>query len=386
MKVRLHLRTSVFVVALLLIIPGILALAQDAEVRPGETVSVTATDQPQNVSLVIDEPQVVNIIVRGVEGTDPNFTLYNEQERSLSFVYDHETNLDLADTDAALENVFLPAGTYTLEITGFGGDGQAEVSIEPSAPGITGFGITETYTGEIATGGRLNQDVDFRQNEVVTIRVVAQSEEFDPRLTILNNNGQTVAQNDDYYSADNPDVALNFTDARVDLIVEAQDTYTLEITSYDPTDTGAVDIYVTRYGMIEPGDSAPEVIEDAVVEGGRRSFDLEVGAGQAVTITVRALSDELDPQVTLFDADGRILAENDDHRSNDPELDFLDARIANYIFQESGVYTIEVSSFSGEGDFELTIDRLGTFSPIEGAPGTDDSGEDEATPEATEAG
>lgn len=76
-------------------------------------------------------------------------------------------------------------------------------------------------------------------------------------------------------------------------------------------------------------------------------------AGDAVVISMFA--DDvafLDPVLRLFDANGNLIAENDD-------FDNLNSRIST-ILPTNGTYRIEAARFSGAGDFTLTLSTQGT--------------------------
>ncbi len=370
MKVRNFNFMSVFIIASLLMLGSITTLAQDATIAPGETTSVTYTGSANvNVTLTMSEAQVVNIIVKGKDDFDPYFILYTAADRQLSYADDHETTLpDLSTTDAALQNIFLPIGEYRLEVSGFG-TGEADVTVEQATSRI-GFGVTESYEGEVAAGGRFEQDVDFVANEVVTVRVISEDTQvFDPRLSVLNSDSVLVAENDDYFTTS--DSALDYLDSRIDLTTEVPGTHTLEVTSYNDTMTGTVRIYVTRYGVIATSSTQRQILTDTLVVGGSKNFDISGTAGEVIRVSVHAVTEGLDPRITLLDENGVTLAENDDHRSTRNDLNFLDSLINSYIVQEDGTISIEVASVSGEGNFEIYIDRIGTFTPIEGSAGLD---------------
>jgi len=80
-----------------------------------------------------------------------------------------------------------------------------------------------------------------------------------------------------------------------------------------------------------------------------RLFGFE--AGDTVLIIARATSGDLDTVLTLQDADGNVVAENDDFNP-----DTYDSALA-YTIPESGSYTLILESFEGEstGDYALSV-------------------------------
>lgn len=127
--------------------------------------------------------------------------------------------------------------------------------------------------------------------------------------------------------------------------------------------------------LLEPGDrrvvSLPGDENPALL-----TFDGE--AGDAVTITVRSVvpDDERDPLddpvVALVGPDGRWLAYNDNHRSDDPDLLPTDARIRDLTLPQTGTYTIQASTYGGiyPGAVEVALQPGDPFAArIDGQPG-----------------
>lgn len=86
--------------------------------------------------------------------------------------------------------------------------------------------------------------------------------------------------------------------------------------------------------------------------GFARDYVVTLEAGDQITID--AVSDEFDTLVTLMDANGIIVSENDDGPDGSTNS-LLFARI-----KEGGRYTVRVRSFAGEGagPFSLKLARL----------------------------
>ncbi len=79
------------------------------------------------------------------------------------------------------------------------------------------------------------------------------------------------------------------------------------------------------------------------------SFDFQ--AGDTVLIIAKATSGDLDTVLTLQDADGEVLVDNDDYNP-----DSFDSALA-YTITETGSYTVILESYEGEsyGDYTLTV-------------------------------
>ncbi len=91
------------------------------------------------------------------------------------------------------------------------------------------------------------------------------------------------------------------------------------------------------------------------------TFDLELTAGETVSITVTATSGNLDPILELLDADGNVAAQNDDI---DTEGGNYNAQFT-YTADADGIYTIRITAFQeSEGDFLLTV-AFGEATPVD---------------------
>lgn len=90
--------------------------------------------------------------------------------------------------------------------------------------------------------------------------------------------------------------------------------------------------------------------------GFAKDYVVTLEAGDQITID--AISDEFDTLVTLMDANGVTVSENDDGPDGSTNS-LLFARIS-----EAGKYTIRVRAYSGEGSGPFTI-KLARLRPIE---------------------
>lgn len=87
-------------------------------------------------------------------------------------------------------------------------------------------------------------------------------------------------------------------------------------------------------------------------------FALPLESGDAVTLTVTAINGDLDTTLELLDPSGDTVAYNDD-------IDFSAGNtnsLIEFVADDAGEYTLRVSSFTGEGDFEVTVE-FGSAAP-----------------------
>lgn len=110
----------------------------------------------------------------------------------------------------------------------------------------------------------------------------------------------------------------------------------------------------------EEDNSTPaiEIVEGEVSSLLEFEHDFDAEAGEIITVVVRSLGAPLDLTLVIVDEDDEVIAENDDHESDDESLDVYDARIAGLEIPADGTYTVQVSNeFFGEDEIELVIIR-----------------------------
>lgn len=186
--------------------------------------------------------------------------------------------------------------------------------------------------------------------ERVTINAIAPGNSIglDAALRLFAPDGRELAYNDDHLGPD-----LNGVyDAQIrEFILPQTGTYTVQVEwvqfsgSYvlliarDHTFAPQVDTPVTLNGRIF--DAQP--VERWVFNG---------NAGTALTVTMIAETDNLDPTLKLLDPYGVPLAYNDDGR--DPELG-TNAQLFRVTLPVTGQYVIEASRYAGSGSYVLYV-------------------------------
>ena len=99
-------------------------------------------------------------------------------------------------------------------------------------------------------------------------------------------------------------------------------------------------------GPIQPG----ETVEGTLPRAGVEIWYFESAEGYVTIQLDAAASAVLDPYLELYDADGVIVAEDDDSGAG------YNALIADFPVAVSGTYTIHVLTYSGAGDYTLGLD------------------------------
>ncbi|GAB5494779.1 MAG: hypothetical protein Phog2KO_49940 [Phototrophicaceae bacterium] len=216
----------------------------------------------------------------------------------------------------------------------------------------------ETYTGDIEND-RDEDDYTIELDEgdsVIITAIAPDGSDLDTYLTLLNEDGDEVAINDDYEFPDSTNSQIAFT-------AEDDGEYTIVVSNYPSTD-GDYELTIEYVSSDDVADVNGEDTEDDeanqddlefdgfVDDDNSDDYEIELEEGQGVVITVVASEDsELDTILVLLNEDGDEVAINDDYEYPDSTNSQIE-----YVAEEDGEYTIIVSNYPGsEGDYELTV-------------------------------
>lgn len=306
------------------------------------------------------------------------------------------------------------SGEYTIEVDGFRGPtGQREISGEyrltlivadEATPSFQPTGtpppVTETpeaetpdipddapvviygqpFEGELTTDDQ-TVEVQFEGSAGDVVEIILDSADFDPNMTIIAPSGEEIASDDD----SGPGVNALLTG----LELPESGTYTIIIDGYrgaggDREISGTFLLTINSANApavtSTPSDETPDeptgeptsapdsgtgtdlgiVTGDAPVTGTLNGdtqiaqYSFEASAGDVVTIDLT--SADFDPFVRLLDANGNVIAEDDDSGGSSQ------ARISEFVIPADGEYTIEVDAFRGFngtdrvfGDYTVTL-------------------------------
>jgi hypothetical protein len=203
-----------------------------------------------------------------------------------------------------------------------------------------------------------SQGLTVNAGDVYTITTRTTSGELDTDLYIVDAAKNIVASSDDHNSNDR---SLQFTDSRIEnYIFQSAGSYEIEVLGIDNS-AGEFDLIITPVATGAPTGAPVETVTTAELASGEiYTMDIDARAGQYVTITVRGLSGDLDPQVVLSDASGNVLAANDDHGTRSLLLAQFDAQIVNVRIPADGTYTVDVAGYqTTSGTFAVTVGKLG---------------------------
>jgi hypothetical protein len=101
-------------------------------------------------------------------------------------------------------------------------------------------------------------------------------------------------------------------------------------------------------GPLMPNQTGSAVVDTFVDD----TWIFNADAGAAYTVEVTATDGDLDPQLSVYGADGQLVGANDD-------IEFMENRNSRLQFtaSQNGIYTIVVSAFGEGGNYEVVVRR-----------------------------
>lgn len=177
---------------------------------------------------------VYTITARTLSGSlDPQLYLWNSDERTLSGNRNHgSSNIDLRGTDARIYQFIMPYDDeFTVEVYSYRAAGEFELSIQKIATNAPlGDGENVIVVDAIAPYATYTYTLSAQEGEYITIDVRSLTNMFDPHLTLLNDSGTILIDNDDHNGLVS---TLGQLDAQIsNFIVPATGDYVIEISGY----------------------------------------------------------------------------------------------------------------------------------------------------------
>ncbi|TWI29253.1 DVUA0089 family protein [Paracoccus sulfuroxidans] len=241
--------------------------------------------------------------------------------------------------------------------------------------GPLGTMISTGATGRLV-GFHVSEDGQFVRLEAESVG------SGDPVLTLLDGSGSVLAENDD---------AGDTLSSRIETTLAAGD-YCLRVTNYDSNsvqmgiqighqdDPPLFEVSSTSTGggsssMACTADTEARQLTEGALDAAVAAGDVALSVpangvnylrfelAEPTELTLRAASPSLDPTATLFDAQGNIVAQNDDADGTNSRMDFPSALPA-------GIYCMGVSTYDGgtqEGEIRVSASKLDLESYLAGS-------------------
>ncbi len=217
--------------------------------------------------------------------------------------------------------------------------------------------LGDTVRGSLtADDPALTYRLDAEAGQRVTITLT--SDAVDTYLTLLDGDGQVLAQNDDSNGTDSAITGFMLpTAASYQILVESYaqhsgsgaETGSFSLTAAETSATVAVIPTVSNVGSIGLGDTVTGSLTSATTS---MTYTLEAEAGQSVTVTLA--SSDFDTYLSIMDGSGNVLTQNDDS-------DGTNSGIHSFVLPQASSYQILVESYAQHngsgavpGDFTLS--------------------------------
>ncbi len=252
-----------------------------------------------------------------------------------------------ADNGATLVYTVEDEGEYSLVIGALGREtGPYEVTVYNAQPGGGEIEVGESVNSVVI--GQLTEDTwTFTANagDAVDITVEAEDEDFDTVIEVFDAEGNSIARDDDSGEDYNPQLI------GISLFTEGE--YSIEVRALSDGVAGAYELTLSEGEAAGGGTIAFDERVEGELTSVPQRWTFEGQEGERIDIALNAITDTsgLDPRLTLFDAEGNELASDDD---DGPGLNSL---LSNFQLPATGSYTIQISAYSGEGPYELTLRR-----------------------------
>ncbi len=318
---------------------------------------------------------IIEIIMQRNSGNlDPYLQVVNSRGEVIA---DNDEQVGSGSLDAQVNNLVIEeTGSYIVIASRYGqsaGTSSGRFILTLREAQNSGLGNAAQTAIRIVAGetveGEIDDDAPIRfyafnavQDEIISIKMDRIGGTLDALVSIADANLQELSQDDDSGGGQNA-LLSSFrvpADGRYYILASRADraagtssgSYRLQIQSLGNAFDGVPD-WMQRigYGTTITGRvdaTTPEVL-----------FAFRGETGDAVTISLNRGDGDLDPFLSLLDANGNTLAEDDDSGGGQ------NARILRFVIESSGVYYIRASRFSGtdgnpntQGSFVLVLARI----------------------------
>lgn len=207
----------------------------------------------------------------------------------------------------------------------------------------------EEIAGSIEAGQRIQYSFEVQGGaDPISFFILG---DLDTVLRVYDETGaQLFYENDNFAGTENSAFTSLSLNQDLTILIEvatAGDTGSGEYTLISTSGEWPIEVLVEDAGTIAIGETS----SGEFVAGTRYSYSLELDANSPININLNA-PDDLDTYLRVYDADGELLAENDDISNQNHN-----SRIEDFVLDEAATVTIVVGTFGdgSEGEYELVI-------------------------------
>jgi hypothetical protein len=329
------------------------AAAQDDETFDGELTD----DEPSAVyEIDLEEGEIITLATDTDDDLDTILTLFNPDGDEVAENDDAEGS---TTTTSLIEYVAEESGTYTIEVTGFNDDtGTFTLTISFGAD----FGLSEDAEVLLEETVSLDSEtteekfyVSLVAGDIVVITTEALTDDLDTTLELLDEGGDSVAENDDRGDGT--------TNSQIIYEVPEDGNYTVVVSSFQGDEEGDLLLSIATDATAEPpfdfasiqGDVIEQYEDTLDDDQPSLEYTVELESGDTLLALTDVTDGDLDTVLNLYDPEGIIIASNDDRGDGS-----FNSAIA-FTAAVAGEYTVEVERFprgDSSGDFELTLSSV----------------------------
>lgn len=195
---------------------------------------------------------------------------------------------------------------------------------------------------------------------VVTL-LATSADETDPVIRFGDAYGREIITIDNNPSSE---VAVKATDAAFDNTLLIAGQYVVLVGRSGLAGSGEITLSVLPGDAGAIGVGSIQVIEGELAPFERYQLDMNLEAGEVISVAAIGKEPEYDLRLNLRDPAGSVIARNDDNDTFDLFLSDLDPRLYRVTIGEAGVYTLQLRPFNDQetGTFALVIQRHGKLS------------------------
>ncbi len=250
------------------------------------------------------------------------------------------------------------SGTYHIHISSYEGEGDYQLGLtvadEPSGGGEIAYG--ESVEGTLYGGGAHEYQFQGGKGDAISVGMSALESELDCYLELLSPEGDTLVFDDD--SGGSLAALIEY------YVLPADGLYRI-IASDISGESGKYQLFLRVAqlpikGTLIPGQTVSAVLE----QGSRHHWLLDGEVGDFVTISMDALSKDLDVYLEVYTPNGERLATDDDSGGDS------NAAIIELELTDTGPHRVVARGYNDEqaGAYELTLEMVeltiqGTLTP-----------------------